>query len=91
MTIQERAREYAEGKWGWHYTRILDIMHSKEGYIKGASDQLNIDIEKACDAFCKTHCPNLMSLPSATPSGCGGRIHDDCDDLHKFIRLMKGE
>lgn len=59
--------------------------------IRGASDQLNIDIEKACDAFCKTHCPNLMSLPHATPCGCGGRIHDDCDDLHKFIRLMKGE
>lgn len=59
MTIQERAMEYAVGKWGSRYTRILDIMHSKEGYIKGASDQLNIDIERACNFFVR-HLPCII-------------------------------
>lgn len=81
MTIQERAREYAVGKWGRHYTRILDIMHSKEGYIKGASDQLNIDIEKACNFLCDT-------CHASYANDCKNK---PCELKTGLIETMKGE
>ena len=43
-TIEERASEYAYTEW---ISELTDV--AKESYIKGAYDQKEIDIDKACE------------------------------------------
>lgn len=89
-------QKYVQGKSSLARFIILTLYselteEDKNGIKRLFGNDVEKACDKACDAFCKTHCPNLMSFSSTTPSDCGGRIHDDCDDLHKFISLMKGE
>lgn len=46
-TIEERAREYAESEVIEQNT--AEFMNCQQDYIKGATDQKSIDIEKACE------------------------------------------
>lgn len=45
-TIEQRAEEFAEK---YSYTNTSQNVDMKCGYIKGATDQHKIDIEKACE------------------------------------------
>ena len=46
-TIEERAIECCMTKFPVHETADAESM--RQGYIKGATDQMEIDIEKACE------------------------------------------
>lgn len=49
--IEERAKKFADEFATGDAALIVDIIHkvAEESYIKGATDQQNIDIEKACE------------------------------------------
>lgn len=47
MTIEERATSYSEMLYDEYETRLAQDT-AYEGYIKGATEQREIDIEKAC-------------------------------------------
>lgn len=54
MTIEERAKEYASKKADISLSPVYnDALASlyEEGYIAGASEQRQIDIDKACEWF----------------------------------------
>lgn len=51
-TIEERAEEYSLKDFDGYYTGREKAV--EEGYIAGATEQKEIDIEKACKCFCKT-------------------------------------
>lgn len=58
-TIQERASIFAGA-----YPRTDDVdlpYFVKEAYIAAATEQRTIEIEKACDAFCKSQCGKVTS------------------------------
>ena len=46
-TIEERAKEYSLKDFDWYYTGGEKAV--EEGYIAGAQEQKQIDIEKACE------------------------------------------
>lgn len=85
-TIKERATEYVQ-----NYSNVSDIDSDfalgkitgmKRGYIQGANDQLNIDIEKAC-AWLK------RELGYPMPDEL---FEQWCDEkLEDFRKEMKGE
>lgn len=50
-TIEERAETFAEDNWGRGYSKEVEVLRSKEGYIEGATEQRKIDIDKACEWF----------------------------------------
>lgn len=80
-TIEERAEEYAGENW------LSDgaCFACEDGYIKGATEQQAIDIDKALDAFCMTECQRKGGMPCAHLSDGG------CTNYRKFIKAMKGE
>ena len=78
-TIEERAREYAESE---------DLVQCTDGfeyclrdYIKGATEQKAIDIEKACNIFCHTGCPHKTDSYNC--------LNDKCDAWKTFKRMME--
>ena len=78
-TIRERATEYAEKE---------DLVQGTDGYeyclrdyIKGATDQKAIDIEKACNIFCHVGCPHKTDSYNC--------LKDRCDAWETFKRMMK--
>lgn len=56
-TIKERAHEYGCNiTGGWYKGGIRGMMYevNREAYIQIATEQHKIDIEHACQAYCKT-------------------------------------
>lgn len=78
-TIAERAREYAENE---------DLVQGTDGfeyclrdYIKGATEQKVIDIDKACNIFCHIGCPHKTDSYNC--------LNDKCDAWKTFKRMME--
>ena len=78
-TIVERAREYAENE---------DLVQGTDGfdyclrdYIKGATEQKAIDIDKACNIFCHIGCPHKTDSYNC--------LNDKCDAWKTFKRMME--
>lgn len=83
-TIEERAEEFAnEG-----YTLDEANFACEDGYIKGATDQREIDIVKACE-WLKNY--NNEHLPY-TDLDCDGHCYVDMGKFaEEFCEAMKGE
>ena len=78
-TIRERATEYAESE---------DLVQGTDGfeyclrdYIKGATEQKAIDIDKACNIFCHIGCPHKTDSYNC--------LKDKCYALNTFKRMME--
>ena len=78
-TIRERATEYAESE---------DLVQGTDGfeyclrdYIKGATEQKVIEIEKACNIFCHIGCPHKTDSYDC--------LKDKCDAWKRFRRMME--
>jgi len=76
MTIAERAEIFASHN-SQDYGNFTDYSPLEEGYIQGATDQLKIDIDKACKAYCNV-CYNRQT-------GC----EKLCNDLKVFRKAME--
>lgn len=75
-TIEERAENYLDEQFeGWESPDILQLC--KDAYIRGATDQYEIDIEKTCDYFMKFN----VDAP----------IKVDVDSWRQFITRILGE
>lgn len=55
VTIEERAKEYADNYVVGDYAMIVDLLHkvAEESYLNGATEQRQMDIDKALDAHCE--------------------------------------
>ena len=78
-TIRERATEYAGSE---------DLVQGTDGfeyclrdYIKGATEQKAIDIDKACNIFCHIGCPHKTDSYNC--------LKDKCYALNTFKRMME--
>lgn len=52
------------------------------GYIQGATEQQEIDIEKACDTFCKVSCCGKPPRETCLRLGT-------CDDYDRFKKMLE--
>lgn len=73
-TIKERAEDYANENWTLDEANFA----CEDGYIKGATEQIEIDIEKACEWLKNNAVIGLMN--------------EEVDDfIEDFREAMKGE
>ena len=80
-TIEERAREYASDELNPNYAIPAYIASKQQkAYIAGATEQREIDIEKACNIFCYTGCPHKTDSYNC--------LNDKCDTWKIFRRMM---
>lgn len=82
-TIKERAHQYgckAAGGWykGGMRGSVYEAHH--DAYIEIATEQQKIDIEKACEAYCKT-----CDTKECEDFGC----EYCCDWVEKFRKAME--
>lgn len=92
-TIEERAEEYSKDNWGMGYSKNLEIMRSKEGYICGATEQRNIDVEKACKCYCDDICEKGMCNMCFHKNDEKGQVkktftYSECNELQIIRRVM---
>lgn len=90
-TIEERAEDFANEYWTLDEANFA----CEDGYIKGATEQQAIDIDKACEIYRKE-----LSEIISTFNHLGKRLYD-IDELGELISLegsvndfrnaMKGE
>lgn len=78
-TIDERAKEYSLKDFDGYYTGREKAL--EEGYIAGATEQREIDIDKACYVFCHTGCPHKINSYDC--------LNNKCDTLKIFRRIME--
>jgi len=80
-SIEDRAEVYAENNWGMGYSKNMEILRSREGYIRGATEQNEITkkymIEKSIKAFCD-NCPISNSCTS-----------HNCDRKKNFSKALE--
>ena len=79
-TIKERAEEagiISQYKSDYRY----DKRSVESGYTQGATEQREIDIEKACNIFCHTGCPHKTDSYNC--------LNDKCDTWKIFRRMME--
>ena len=72
-TIEKRAMGFSKGR---RYE-----LTAYDGYIAGATEQKDIDIENACNIFCHTGCPHKTD-----PYDC---LNNKCDTWKLFRRMME--
>lgn len=84
-TIEERAEECANKTLikSWMVDDLFFVC--KDGYIKGALDQREIDIDKACETF-KATCKEQGAGSCDREWLCNG-----CAKYEAFCKRMKGE
>lgn len=75
-TIEERAKLASEGYEDDGYSAGLYM-----GYVEGATEQMEIDIEKACNIFCHVGCPHKTDSYNC--------LQDKCYALKTFKRMME--
>ena len=78
-SIEERAKEYSLKDFDGYYTGRERAV--EEGYIAGATEQKDIDIDKACNIFCYTGCPHKTDSYNC--------LKDKCDTWKIFRRMME--
>lgn len=79
-TIAERAKELGEiSQYRADYP--YDKTSVEFGYMRGATDQKAIDIEKACNIFCHIGCPHKTDSYNC--------LKDKCYALNTFKRMME--
>ena len=78
-TIEERAKEYSLKDFDGYYTGREKAV--EEGYIAGATEQREIDIDKACNIFCHIGCPHKRDSYDC--------LKDKCDTWKTFRRMME--
>ena len=78
-TIEERAKEYSLKDFDGYYTGRERAV--EEGYIAGATEQKDIDIDKACNIFCHIGCPHKRDSYDC--------LNNKCDTWKIFRRMME--
>lgn len=84
--IEERAGNFADNFTSYDSPVIANLLHYvvKDGYIKGATDQLSIDTDKAVKAHC-TLCSYIGLEGDCT-------LYEDtskCEDVELIKQAMK--
>ena len=78
-TIEERADAYVG-----HPEEIDEFTSAtikRDAYIRGAKEQKDIDIDKACNIFCYTGCPHKTDSYNC--------LNNKCDTWKIFRRMME--
>ena len=79
MTIEERADAYVG-----HSEEIDEFTTEtikRYAYIRGAKEQKEIDIDKACNIFCYTGCPHKTDSYNC--------LNNKCDTWKIFRRMIE--
>lgn len=83
-TIEERAKEYS----GRIFHNEIDKIGRFIGYLEGAREQRKIDIDKACECYCKLACKRYNNQKERYKD-CWHRLHNQCCLLNDFREAME--